>query len=151
MFTTPERSRLMSKVRQSGTNAELIVRTMVRRCGGTYEYKSDELPGRPDMVDLKHKHAIFVHGCFWHAHEKCERWRLPKSNRGFWTNKFKANRLRDKRVLRNLKALGFSTLTVWECELDNRKRLEESIRRFLSTSSEPMALGSLKSSREKQV
>jgi DNA mismatch endonuclease (patch repair protein) len=72
--------------------------------------------------------AVFVHGCFWHAHAGCPRATLPKRNRQFWVDKLAANRRRDERSLRDLRQLGYRTLVVWECETG--RRLPSLLRRF---------------------
>ena len=132
IVTTPERSRLMASVRQSGTSAELAVRKIVRDCGVDYQTKAKDLPGTPDLVSREEMWAIFVHGCFWHAHEGCKLWKIPKSNRAFWRKKFSDNRRRDKTNIESLEKIGYSVLVVWECELGNKNKLEGKIRRFLA-------------------
>jgi DNA mismatch endonuclease (patch repair protein) len=76
---------------------------------------------------------VFVHGCFWHRHQKrgCPYARLPKSKADFWTRKLEANRLRDARQMRSLRAAGWKVLVVWECELRHIEQLENRLRRFL--------------------
>lgn len=131
LVTTPERSRLMASVRQSGTAAELSVQRIVHSCGFDYFTKANDLPGTPDLVNREDSWAIFVNGCFWHAHNGCPRWKVPKNNRAFWIKKFSDNRRRDKKKIEDLKALGYSVLILWECELENEERLKERLRRFL--------------------
>lgn len=130
--TTPERSRLMARVRQSGTSSEIAVRKIVRNCGFHYRIKARDLPGTPDLVNRKDQWVIFVNGCFWHAHEGCYRWKIPKRNHDFWRNKFSDNRRRDKRNIDELEKIGYSVLVVWECELENELELGEKIRLFLT-------------------
>lgn len=120
----------MSSVRQSGTSAELAVRRIVHSCGIDYETNVNNLPGTPDLVNRENMWAIFVNGCFWHAHEGCSRWKIPKNNRAFWEKKFSDNRQRDKKNIDRLEEIGYSVLVVWECELDNEKKLEENIYEF---------------------
>lgn len=75
------------------------------------------LPGTPDFVLPKMDAVVFVHGCWWHGHG-CERGRrTPKTNRAYWAGKVERNRRRDRRVARELRVLGFSVWTVWECQL----------------------------------
>ena len=131
IFTTPERSRLMSRVRHSGTEAELSVRGLLRRLGVEHETRADDLPGRPDIVNRDRKWAIFVNGCFWHAHDNCRHSSIPKRNRSFWKNKFRQNRLRDRKRTNDLKRLGFSVLVVWECELEQKDKVGAKLLRFV--------------------
>lgn len=133
LVVSSERSKLMARVRQSGTSAELAFRKILNRLGFHYRTKADDLPGTPDIVNRKRKWAIFVHGCFWHAHRDCKKWKLPKSNRNFWKKKFDDNRRRDKEKIKQLEQNGFSVLTVWECELENEKKLKEKIKKFFKS------------------
>lgn len=134
-MTTPERSRLMAKVRQSGTNAERSVRAILRSLRVRYQIRADGLPGRPDMVDRELKWAIFVNGCFWHAHKGCRLWKIPKRNRSFWKEKFEQNRERDRTRIVDLKRLGFSVLVIWQCELTQKDQVRRKILRFVESAS----------------
>jgi DNA mismatch endonuclease, patch repair protein len=75
--------------------------------------------------------VVFVHGCFWHAHAACARATVPKRNREFWVSKFRANRRRDRRVLRETRALGLRAIVVWECETRDMLALSARLRREL--------------------
>ena len=94
IVTTLERSRLMARVRQEGTSAEIAVRKALDDLCIEYEVNAKDLPGSPDLVNKDHEWAIFVHGCFWHAHEDCSRWKIPSKNREYWEEKFKRNKER---------------------------------------------------------
>lgn len=128
--TTPERSKLMSRVRQTGTSPELLVREMLRSMGHRYRVKAKELPGSPDIVNRSQLWVIFVNGCYWHAHH-CHLWKIPKTNSQFWIEKFEANRARDKRNSSDLKKKGFKVLTLWQCELNDRKKVKAKLLKFL--------------------
>lgn len=73
----------------------------------------------------------FVHGCFWHLHQGCSLARMPKSRLDFWKPKLEANRERDKKNLRQLGKLGWTSITIWECQLGDDKKLRDRIERFL--------------------
>src|ERR1017187_3009180 len=92
------RSKLMSRIRTRDTAPELAVRSIVHRMGYRFRIQRRDLPGRPDLVLPRLKVAIFVHGCFWHHHPECSNGVLPKSNRPFWSKKFRQNRARDREV-----------------------------------------------------
>ena len=131
---TPERrSWLMSRVRGRDTKPERIVRGLVRELGLRPKLNAADLPGKPDLAFPKRKKAIFVHGCFWHRHgaKSCDRARLPKSKRAFWRTKLDANRRRDRRKRAALKALGWTSIVVWECQLDRSERVASRLGRFL--------------------
>ena len=124
----------MAGVRQTGTANELLVQRLLRSLGQRFIVKATDLPGSPDIVNRTHQWAIFVHGCFWHAHS-CHLWKLPKGNRSFWKKKFEANKKRDKAKLKELRRKGYSVLTVWQCELKNEIKVRRKLQSFLSATS----------------
>jgi DNA mismatch endonuclease (patch repair protein) len=132
-LSSSERSQRMALVRGKNTGPELLVRRMVRAMGYRFFLHRKDLPGRPDLVFPRRKKVVFVHGCFWHRHQKrsCKLARLPKSRLDFWLPKLEANRLRDGRKQRALRGDGWKILVVWECELGDKEQLENKIRRFL--------------------
>jgi DNA mismatch endonuclease (patch repair protein) len=132
-LTTAQRSERMSKVRAKDTKPELLVRRLVHGLGFRYRLHRKDLPGRPDIVLPGRRKIILVHGCFWHRHAiaTCKLARLPKSNLPFWTTKFDKNKIRDAKVLRELRGLGWSTMTIWECELSRPSALQKRVREFL--------------------
>jgi DNA mismatch endonuclease, patch repair protein len=75
------------------------------------------LPGRPDLVLPKWRTAIFVNGCFWHAHANCSYFRLPTSRSEFWDAKLQSNRRRDATSVARLVEGGWKVITIWECAL----------------------------------
>jgi DNA mismatch endonuclease (patch repair protein) len=92
---------------------------------------SPDLPGKPDLVFRSRKKIIEVRGCFWHQHKGCSEAHLPKSRTRYWRPKLARNKQRDKENCRRLLALGWRVFVVWECEVDNTKRLSTALRRFL--------------------
>lgn len=115
--TSLKRSILMSNVRQRGTTPELQVAQLLRPLGNRFRSNTKALPGSPDFSNSRLRLTVFVHGCFWHRHSGCRACTTPKSNREFWAEKFRANVRRDRSVARRLRALGYSVITVWECQL----------------------------------
>src|SRR5688500_11011359 len=97
----------MSRQRQKDTHAEIVVRRLLHRLGHRFRTNNRDLPGSPDVANRARRWAVFVHGCYWHAHEGCPHHTLPRRNREFWLEKFAANRARDARVTRELLALGY--------------------------------------------
>lgn len=121
----------MSRVRGKDTEPELVVRSMLHKLGYRYRLHLSKLPGKPDLVFPGRKKVIFVNGCYWHRHT-CRRGRsVPDSNREVWLSKFKANRARDRAVRRQLKSMGWSVLTVWQCELKDPESVIERCVEFL--------------------
>ena len=131
VYSTGKRSEVMGRVRSKDTGPELVVRRTAHRLGFRYVLHSKKLPGHPDLVFPKRKKVIFVHGCFWHQHENCARAAPPASREDYWLPKLQANRERDTGNLGRLRELGWSTLTLWECELRDANRLEKQLTRFL--------------------
>lgn len=128
--TSPERSRLMARVRQKRTGPELLVRKATHRMGLRYRLNRTDLPGSPDLVFPKYRIALFVHGCFWHQHRGCSRCTMPKSNEAYWRQKFAENRARDTRAIRKLRRLGWKCCVVWECEAMNATLLADRLKQF---------------------
>ena len=109
----------MASVGQKDTDAELILRHALHGAGFRYRLHDRKLPGRPNLVFPRYKSAIFVHGCYWHAHD-CYRGTKPKSNKAFWAKKFKANKERDARNVEALLTRRCRVLTVWECAIKGK-------------------------------
>ena len=135
--TTETRSRIMRAVGQRDTSAELAVRRLLRGLGLHYRVKNRDLPGSPDIANRCHRWAVFVNGCFWHGHRNCpktksgRRERIPASNRSYWGPKIAENRSRDARKCRELRALGFRVMIVWECQLRDPYSLSSRISKRL--------------------
>jgi DNA mismatch endonuclease (patch repair protein) len=123
-----QRSYNMSRIRSKDTKPELMVRSMLHRMGYRFTVngpKNRQLPGKPDIVLPRYKTVIFVHGCFWHAHEKCKHFRLPKTRTEWWKAKLEGNAKRDTRNEKELKALGWQVVVVWTCELRTCEKIYE--------------------------
>jgi len=112
-----QRSQNMSVIRDKDTKPELFVRRFLRTRRVSYRCNVRTLPGRPDIAIKKYKLALNVHGCFWHGHNNCKRYRLPKSNVDFWKAKIESNILRDERQKQTLLSLGYHYWEIWECEI----------------------------------
>ena len=109
------RSRMMSGIKGKNSLPEMRVRRLLFAAGYRFRLHRRDLPGTPDIVMPGRKIAIFVHGCFWHAHERCKYARIPSTRPDFWTAKLQANEERDQRAVEKLTALGWRVLCVWEC------------------------------------
>lgn len=111
----------MSQIRCKNTKPELVVRKYLFAKGFRYRLHVKDLPGKPDIVLPKYRITIFVHGCFWHGHEECKYFVMPKTKTKWWTDKINGNKVNDKKALEALKKLGWKVVTIWECELKNAK------------------------------
>jgi len=134
VFNEEKRSWIMSRVKNKNTKPEIIIRSIIHRLGYRFRKNSLNLPGRPDIVLARHRKVIFVHGCFWHGHKQCKRASRPTTNTIFWAKKLDANIVRDKHNNKALRALGWKTLTVWECQTKkNQDKLLTKLESFLKT------------------
>lgn len=115
------RSYNMSCIKGKNTRPEEIVRKYLFSQGFRYRKNDKRLPGTPDIVLPKYKTVIFVNGCFWHGHEGCRYFVIPKTNTEFWTNKIETNRKRDIRKINDIQILGWKVIVVWECQLKKEK------------------------------
>lgn len=116
------RSYNMSKIRSVDTKPEDMVRKYLFSKGLRYRKNVKTLPGKPDIVLPKYKTIIFVNGCFWHGHQNCKYFVMPKSNTEYWKNKISNNIACDQIIYERLSNLGWNILTIWECELKKDKR-----------------------------
>ena len=132
-LSTIERSERMSRVRGADTKPELAVRRLIHGLGYRYRLHRSDLPGRPDLVFPARRKVIFVHGCFWHRHpdRSCCLARMPKSRLHFWRAKLEGNRERDIRNQQQLRALGWRSLVLWECQLRDQDHLRKAVEGFL--------------------
>lgn len=110
----------MSRIKSSNTKPEEIVRKYLFSKGFRYRKNDKRYPGKPDIVLPKYRTIIFVNGCFWHGHEGCRYFVVPKTNTEFWVNKIETNKQRDSRKINDLQALGWRVITVWECQLKSK-------------------------------
>lgn len=124
----------MRRIRSKDTKPEMLVRRLVHGMGFRYQLHGLDLPGKPDLVFTSRRKVIFVHGCFWHMHGDpcCPDRREPQSNQEYWKPKLARNRRRDAEHLAALETIGWSVLTVWECETRDLATLAASVRAFLS-------------------
>ena len=122
-LTPTERSERMSRIRSRDTKPELALRKALHRLGLRFRLHARGLAGRPDIILPKYRTAIFVHGCFWHRHPGCKVATTPKSNTGYWVEKFQRNVARDAATACALAENGWRVLVAWECELNSPVRV----------------------------
>ena len=120
----------MRAVRRADTAPELFLRRMLHARGWRYRLHRKDLPGSPDLVFPSRRKVIFVHGCFWHAHD-CRLGRAPKTRTEFWSAKRLDNQARDRRAEAALRELGWDSLVVWQCELKDSQGALVEAERFL--------------------
>ena len=136
VLSRTKRSENMRRIRSRDTSPELALQALIRSLGIAYRKHADNLPGRPDLVFLKHRKAIFIHGCFWHLHGRCKTARIPKTRRSYWVPKLEGNKKRDIRIRAKLRKLGWAVLTIWECQMSDSERIRKRVSHFLSPNPE---------------
>lgn len=114
------RSYNMSRIKGKNTKPEEVVRKYLFSKGFRYRKNDRRLPGTPDIVLPKYRTVVFVNGCFWHGHENCRFFVIPKTNTEFWINKIERNRQRDKKQTAELEKQGWKVLIIWECQLKKK-------------------------------
>lgn len=132
IYTKAKRSEIMSCVKHTRTAPEEKVASLLRKLGIRYRRNVKSLPGQPDFVIKFAETVIFVHGCFWHAHQNCKLARRPKTNKAFWLEKAVDNRRRDLRVNRSLRKQGWHVITIWQCRLRKTDQVLKRLKRMLS-------------------
>lgn len=125
----------MSRIRSKNSKPEMVVRKFLHGQGLRFRLHVKDLPGKPDLVLRKYKTAIFIHGCFWHGHEGCRYFVLPKTNEAFWKTKIFANKERDKAAVKALKKDKWRIIEIWECEIKsyNREKTLEKLLKKITT------------------
>lgn len=122
-MTKEQRHKCMSRIKGRDTKPEMLVRRYLHSRGYRYRVNVRRLPGTPDIVLHKYRTAIFINGCFWHGHEGCRYFVLPKSNTKYWQQKIERNKQRDIEKRIQLRLLGWHTIIIWGCELLPKNRL----------------------------
>lgn len=124
------RSYNMSRIRSKNTKPEIIVRQLLHKSGLRFRLHVKDLPGKPDIVLPKYKTIIFINGCFWHGHEDCKYYIIPKTRTKFWEDKIKYNISRDNNNEMVLRNKGWKVAIIWQCQLkaDQQETISELIK-----------------------
>ncbi|GAA4336149.1 DNA mismatch endonuclease Vsr [Mucilaginibacter gynuensis] len=125
------RSYNMSRIKSKDTKPELLVRKFLHKNGFRYRLHVKDMPGKPDIVLPKYKTVIFIHGCFWHGHEGCRYYVVPKTRTEWWLNKIQGNTNNDTKAETLLEKLGWKIIKIWECEL-KKSSLETTLTQLLT-------------------
>ncbi len=113
----------MQAIKNKNTKPELVVRKLLHNRGFRYRLHGSKLPGKPDIVLTKYKAIVFIHGCFWHGHDDCHLFKLPKTRAEFWCKKINSNITRDQSDIKLLIEGGWRILIVWECAIKGKQKL----------------------------
>lgn len=126
------RSYNMSRIKSKDTKPEEMVRKYLFAHGFRFRKNDRRYPGTPDIVLPKYRTMIFINGCFWHGHEQCRYFVVPKTNTDFWMSKINRNIERDRENYNKLTDAGWKVLTVWECQLKKSVR-EQTLSRLVTS------------------
>jgi DNA mismatch endonuclease (patch repair protein) len=128
-----QRSRNMASIHSKGNaTTERAFLQLLRGAGLSGWRRHADLPGKPDFVFRTQRLAVFIDGCFWHGCPRC--YRLPEDNRGYWRAKIFGNRSRDRRRIKELRALNWQVIRIWEHSLKSppaRTRVVTRLRKAL--------------------
>jgi len=115
----------MSMIKGKDTKPELLVRKFLFSKGYRYKLNDNSLPGKPDIVLPKYKTVIFVNGCFWHGHENCRYFVIPKTRTEWWLDKIGKNKDNDLKNAKLLSVAGWRVIRIFECDLKpaNREKM----------------------------
>jgi DNA mismatch endonuclease, patch repair protein len=114
----------MSRIKCADTKPEMIVRRFLHANGFRFRLHNNKLQGKPDLTLSRYQTVIFVNGCFWHGHENCKFFAIPKTRTEWWLGKIIRNKANDFENTAELKKMGWEVITIWECELKPTKREE---------------------------
>lgn len=112
-----KRSEMMSRIRNKNTKPEMLVRRFLHSVGFRYRLHVNDMQGKPDLVFPKYKTVLFINGCFWHGHDGCKYFVIPKTNTDWWLNKIQKNKQRDIKNYQMLRESGWKIIVIFECEL----------------------------------
>ena len=117
-----QRHNNMAAIHSKNTKPEILVRKFLFNRGFRYRLNHPRLPGKPDIVLRKYRTCIFINGCFWHGHDGCKYFVIPKTRTEFWQTKIERNKKRDSENQRKLASMGWHCITIWECQLKPKVR-----------------------------
>lgn len=120
----------MRAITKKNTQPELLVRQALHRMGLRFRLHVKHLPGTPDVVLKRHNLAILVHGCFWHQHPGCRSAKVPRTRPEYWLPKLERNIERDRGARAALRAQGWRSAIIWECEAHDPVRLRRRLERL---------------------
>lgn len=95
----------------------MTVRKFLFANGFRYRLHDKSLLGKPDIVLKKYKSLIFINDCFWHGHENCKYFSIPKTRTEWWREKILKNIKKDAFTVNELIRDGWRVIVIWECQL----------------------------------
>ena len=124
-LTPEQRRKNMRAIRSKDTTIELALRKALWQRGIRYRKNYKGLIGKPDIVIIKYRIAVFCDSDFWHGYDWENKKSRIKSNQNYWIPKIERNMKRDREVTPALVEQGWIVLRFWEHTI--RKELEECV------------------------
>lgn len=105
--------------RSTDSVCEILLRRLLWKHGFRYRKNLRTLAGKPDIVFVKERVAVFCDGDFWHGrHWHALRRKLRVgSNADYWLRKIDSNRERDRRNTILLRRAGWLVIRLWETDI----------------------------------
>lgn len=128
VLTPEQRHKNMKNIRSTNTTIEVLLRKALWEKGYRYRKNYNKLPGKPDIVIIKYKLAIFCDSDFFHGKD----WEILKprlengNNSEYWVNKISRNRERDEEVNKKLLFMGWTVIRFWGNDI--KKHTEECVK-----------------------
>ena len=115
---TPEQRRKnMQAVKNKDSQIELLLRQELWSRGLRYRKNVNRIYGKPDIVFIGKKLAVFCDSEFWHGYNWEERKKDFKSHQEFWIPKIERNMERDAEVTAKLESEGWTVIRFWGNEI----------------------------------
>lgn len=113
----------MKRVKAKDSKIEILLRRELWSRGLRYQKNVKTIIGKPDIVFVGKKIAVFCDGEFWHGYDWENRKNDIKSRQDFWIPKIERNMQRDEEVTKALTEGGWVVLRFWEREI--KKHVEK--------------------------
>lgn len=110
-LTKEQRKKNMQNIRSTGTNLENIIKKALKQRKIYFVQHVKTIPGKPDFVFRRKKIALFIDSDFWHCNP--ERFKMPKSNIEYWSNKIEKNKQHDREINKLLHEKGWQVIRLW--------------------------------------
>ena len=107
----------MQRVKNKASKIEVLLRNELWSRGLRYRKNVNRIYGKPDIVFVGKKIAVFCDSEFWHGYNWEERKKDFKSHQEFWIPKIERNMERDAEVTAKLEAEGWTVIRFWGNEI----------------------------------
>jgi DNA mismatch endonuclease (patch repair protein) len=111
------RSNLMRKIKSDKTTPEILLQRALRKEKIRFKKNYGSLPGKPDLVLVQEKIAVFVDGEFWHGYRWKQKRKKIRANRSYWIPKIERNIQRDKLNNKKLRQSGWGVVRFWQQQI----------------------------------